>query len=65
MDIALISTEDLLKDKSESIKDILNCKNALAWGVHRYSGGAVTDRVETNQKIIKKIEKELERRNVT
>ncbi|KKK92399.1 hypothetical protein LCGC14_2703340 [marine sediment metagenome] len=38
---------------------------ALISTVHRYSGGAVTDRVETNQKIIKKIEKELERRNVT
>ena len=62
MDIKLISTEELKKDRDESFKDIIDCKNALAWGVYKYSGGNVTDRIEVNQKIIIKIEEELKLR---
>ncbi len=62
MNINEIPTSELEKDLSESIKDIEDCKMALGFGVNQYSGGSVIDRLETNKKIVKIINAELEKR---
>ncbi|MBU3956448.1 OmpA family protein [bacterium] len=62
IDIEKIPIEELLKDKEESLLDIENCKMALKVGIVKYSGGSVQERLEINQKIVEKIDKELERR---
>ena len=67
MEINLISTEELLKDKQESLADIEICRKALSLlpPIETYSGGSVQDRLEINQRIVEKIEKELTQRNTT
>ena len=64
MEINLIPKEELLKDKQESLIDIEICKKALSLlpPIETYSGGSVQDRLETNYKIVEKIQKELTRR---
>ncbi len=62
MKIELISTDDLKKDRAESIEDIANCEIAIKVGVKQYSGGRVSDRLEINKKIVAKIDIELNRR---
>lgn len=57
--IEQILTDELLKDKQESILDITICKVALKIGITTYSGGSVQERLEINQKIVDKINKEL------
>ena len=54
-----ILTDELLKDKQESILDIAICKAALKIGITTCSGGSVQERLEINQKIVDKINKEL------
>lgn len=62
MNIIEIPTDELLKDKQESLLDIANCKTALRLGITQYSGGSVQERLEINQKIVEKIDIELNRR---
>ena len=62
MNIEKIPTEELRTDREESIIDIRDCRFALSMGKKKYSGGRIADRLETNQKIIVKIDKELKRR---
>jgi len=62
MEIIEIPTGELLKDKQESLLDITNCKMALRLGITKYSGGSVQERLEINQKIVEKIDIELNRR---
>ncbi len=63
MNIEKFTTEELLKDKAESLKDIDICQRGLEIGLNTYSGGEkVKDRLKINQKIVEKIDKELERR---
>jgi len=57
--IEQILTDELLKDKQESILDIAICKAALKIGITTCSGGSVQERLEINQKIVDKINKEL------
>lgn len=62
MDIKTISLHELVQDKQESLADIEICKQALAIGIHEYTRGRVQDRLETNIKIVEKIDEELKRR---
>ena len=62
MKIEMIPTEELLKDKKESLADIEICKEALMLNITTYSRGSVQERLEVNQKIVKQINEELGRR---
>lgn len=64
MKIELIPMEELTKDRQESVDDIDICKVALAFGIIEYSGGSVQKRLDVNEQIIKKIDKEIKRRKV-
>lgn len=64
MKIELISTDDLNKDRDESLVDISNCENAIAQGIEKYIGGLVSDRLEVNKKIVDKIDVELAKRKL-
>ena len=63
MDIKTITTEKLLEDRRESVEDVGNCRLALDVGVKEYSGGSVKARLETNERIIKRIDAEIQRRS--
>lgn len=63
MKIELIPTEELIKDRQESIDDIRCCQGALSLGITRYRTGRVSDRLESNKGFVVVIDKELERRN--
>lgn len=60
--IAAIKTEDILKDRNESVFDIKVCQFALEQGVTEYSGGSVQQRLDDNILIIKRIDEELVKR---
>jgi len=62
LDIKKIPMSQLLKDKEESIIDILVCEKALSLGVIHYSGGLTQERLDANKRIVIKIDKELLRR---
>ena len=62
MDIKTIPIEVLKKDKQESIEDIAICKIALEKGIKKYSRVSVQERLNTNKRILQKIEDELTRR---
>ena len=62
MDIKKIPTEELRKDKQESLADIKVCEMAMRIGVTTYNGGKVEDRLDVNKKIVEKINEELKRR---
>lgn len=64
MKIENIPTEELLKDKEESLLDIKTCEDALKLGITAYSGGSVQERLDCNKRIVEKINKELEVRRV-
>lgn len=57
-----IPIEELLADRFESQVDADNCRTALAVGVTVYSGGAVAERLAANERFIRVINFELERR---
>ena len=59
MDITKIPIQKLLEDKEESIVDKRDCMKALMFGVRTYSGGSVKERLDINDNIINKIDKEL------
>ena len=59
MNIKDIPIKELQKDKQESLNDIKVCKEALTLGVTTYSGGSTQVRLDTNIKIVEKIDKEL------
>ena len=61
-DITKISKEELMRDLDDSYGDLLTCKAALKLGIEDYTGGSTRDRIETNLKIIDRIETELKRR---
>ena len=61
-DMTQFSTAELEADLTASITDIKVCKEALALGITRYSGGTVGRRLSVNIEIQKMIEKELARR---
>jgi len=63
MDIDKIPIEDLLQDRTASLKDIKVCAEALLLGVKTYSGGLCMYRLEKNLQIVKTIDKELENRS--
>jgi hypothetical protein len=62
--ITNISTEELLKDREDSLKDITICEAALLTNILSYSGGSVEERLNTNKQIVGFIEAELEQRKV-
>lgn len=62
MDITKISLDKLKKDKEDSLQDITVCKNVLAFGVRKYPGESIKERLDTNKKIVAKITAELKRR---
>lgn len=57
------TSDELEEDRRASYNDIKCCRIALLVGVTRYSGGTIQSRIDTNQRIIEVIEKELNRRN--
>lgn len=59
-----IPTEELLKDRQDSIHDASVCRQAIKIGITSYSGGSVLERAETNERIVLKIDEELKRRGV-
>ena len=61
MNIEQIPLDELEKDKLESEEDIIICEEAIRHNV-KYSGGSIQDRLDTNKRIIEKINKELSRR---
>jgi len=61
MKIEQIPLDELEKDKQESLEDIIICEKAIRHNV-KYSGGSIQDRLDTNKRILKKINKELSRR---
>ena len=61
MNIEQIPLDELEKDKLESEEDIIICEKAIRHNV-KYSGGSIQDRLDTNKRIIEKINKELSRR---
>lgn len=63
-DIQTIPVDELLADKEASRQDIKVCELAIVYGHTTYSGGSVQDRLDTNIKIIAKIDVELERRGL-
>lgn len=64
VDLADISTAELLSDLVETNADIELCKTALMMEVTAYSGGLVADRLKVNERIKAIIKAELERRGV-
>ena len=62
IDITSISEIELRLDLNESIKDVAICAEALKLNITTYSGGSVQERLDTNLKIIDKINYELNRR---
>ncbi len=62
MEIEKIPTDELLKDKEDSLTDIEVCKKALLVGITEHKGMLTQTRLEINQKIVDKINSELERR---
>jgi len=63
MNIKEIPLQELLKDKDESLEDIAICAKAIRLNV-KYSGGSIQDRLDTNKRIVEKINNELARRHV-
>ena len=61
MNIKEIPLQELLKDKDESLEDIKICAKAIRLNV-KYSGGSIQDRLDTNKRIVEKINNELARR---
>ena len=61
MEITKIPIAELNKDKQESLEDIIICEKAIRLNV-KYSGGSIQDRLDTNKRIVEKIDRELSRR---
>ena len=62
-DITKIPHTELMKDKHESLADINVCRAALGMGVATYGNGKSTQkRLDTNKRIVKKIDAERARR---
>lgn len=58
----MFSTQLLMQDRKESVSDVGVCTCAILNGIKEYSGGSVQERLDTNNKIIEKIDAELKRR---
>lgn len=66
MDIATIPTTELRVDLHESIDDVIICEAAMRLGITNHRDGfPVADRLQTNRRIIARIEAELARRGVS
>jgi len=63
VDITTIPAEQLKRDKADSLEDIIICQKAIEYKV-KYSGGSIQDRLDTNRRIVRKINKELLRREL-
>jgi hypothetical protein len=61
-DITTIPEAELRKDLQDSHDDIARCKIQLFLGITSYNGNSYQERLDTNQRIIEKIEAELARR---
>ena len=61
MNIKEIPLQELLKDKDKSLEDIKICAKAIRLNV-KHSGGSIQDRLDTNKRIVEKINNELARR---
>lgn len=61
-DITKIPKHELEKDLQDSRNDAGICKLALRAGIKTYSGGSVSSRMETNERIVEVIAAELKRR---
>jgi len=62
MKIQTIPMEELVADRQASLDDIKVCETALSIGIIRYSGGAVRERKEVNERIVERIDREILRR---
>ena len=62
IDITTIPTQELLKDKADSIIDIEVCKDAILLGVMVYNRYLVQERLDNNRMFVRRIDKELKRR---
>lgn len=57
--------DQLIQDRKDSLKDIVDCQNCLNIGIFTYGNGKlVKDRLLINVEIIDVIDKELERRGM-
>ena len=61
-DMTVFTTQELVADLVATNNDIFTCEIAIAQGIVEHKGGLVQDRLNTNLKIKKAIEKELNRR---
>lgn len=65
MDVNEIPLGELLSDRAASALDADLCRRAIAGGLEvGYGGKKLSDRLESNERIIVKIDVELKRRNV-
>lgn len=65
-DLSELSTEEMTKDRDDSIADIAVCEKALSLGIaHHQDGTSVQSRVDVNKKIIMRIDDELSRRKIS
>ena len=62
VDITKIPLQVLLKDKADSLDDIMACTIAVQRNITSCSSGSVIDRLEKNLGFVKLIEAELSRR---
>lgn len=61
-DLSQIPIDELRRDLSDSYMDIENCKSGLLMGIEEVKGTKLTERIESNQRIIEIINAELLRR---
>lgn len=65
MDITTIPTDEMLRDRDQTVRDIAICREALTLGIATYGHGeSVRLRLDTNLRILDTIKAELERRRV-
>ena len=62
LDIKLIPLDELIADRDASEKDIEICRTAISIGITKYSAGEVQERLDTNERIVIKINEEIKRR---
>lgn len=60
--LASIPTPELIADRDDSESDAANCRLALRVGVTEYSDGSVAERLASNERFIRVINWELQRR---
>ena len=62
VDIKTLPNEELERDLEDSLTDIRVCETSLLYGITKYSGGLVRERLDKNKQFVEVITAEIKRR---